>query len=309
MNADPTPRPRRTKLRRRLKRIAALPFLAFARWFFPPIYCLYMKFVYLTSSVEHIQTDLLWALRKRYGGLVGTMWHEEVFMVAWSFRQYEGHTLASQSDFGDIIAAMLKWNKFVVLRGGSHRGRVRRKILPQMIQHMREGQGVAYGITCDGSKGPAYVLKNGSVRIAHACNKPMMVARTWCKRRITLSGWDRAIIPLPFNRIVQTFVGPYFPPADADDPEVLETFRAHLEQELLDLTWWTHERMGTLPAEPRHGFPPGWSPSWGKTLPQYPFAPPSGHPAFAELGAVPRGAGAQRRQAAAIERWNTRHVS
>jgi lysophospholipid acyltransferase (LPLAT)-like uncharacterized protein len=228
-------------------------------------------------------------------------------MVAWSFRSYEGHTLASQSDFGDVITALLKWNNFVVIRGGSSSTKTRRKkVLPQMIEHMQTVPGVAYGITCDGSYGPAYVIKKGSVRIAHACHKPMIVARTWCKRRITLGGWDRAVIPLPFNHIIQTFVGPYFPPAGADDPAALETFRQHLEQELLELTWWTHERIGDLPPEPRHGFPPGWKPSWGGELPPYPFEAPAGHPASSQRGAQPVSRGARRRQAAAVKRWSAR---
>ena len=92
------PKRRKTVLRRRIRQGIQRPFKILARWLIPPLYCLYMKFAYLTSKVEHIDTDLLWALRERYGGLVGTMWHQEVFMVAWSFREYEGHTLASHSD-------------------------------------------------------------------------------------------------------------------------------------------------------------------------------------------------------------------
>ena len=205
-DAPPSPPRRRTKWSRRVKWLLKRPWLLLFVWLFPPFYCLYMKFVYMTSKVEHINTDLLFALRERYGGLVGIMWHQEVFMVAWSFRQYEGHTLASRSDFGDIISSMLNWNGFLVFRCGSRTSRVREKILPNMITHMREYPGVAYGITCDGSHGPPYVLKIGSVQIAHACHKPLLVARTWCKRRINLSGWDRAAIPLPFNHIVQTFI-------------------------------------------------------------------------------------------------------
>ena len=80
-----------------------------------------------------------------------------VFMVAWSFRQYEGHTLASTSDFGSVITSMLKLNGFVVFRGGSTAAQRRRQqVLPELIRHMRETPAVAYGITCDGSQGPPY---------------------------------------------------------------------------------------------------------------------------------------------------------
>jgi lysophospholipid acyltransferase (LPLAT)-like uncharacterized protein len=299
---NPPPR-RKTRLKRRFKRALTRPLLSSVRLIVPALYGLYMRLVYLTSKVEHIDTDLLWWLRERYGGLVGIMWHQEVFMVAWSFRHYEGHTLASRSDFGDLITAMLERNGFIVFRGGSTHSRTRRAIvLPEMIRHMREFPGVAYGITCDGSNGPAYQVKEGAIRIAHATHKPMILSRTWCKRRIDLGGWDRAVIPLPFNHIVQAFAGPYFVPSDADDPEVLEAFRQHLENELLELTWWVHERVGDPPAEPRRGYPAGWAPCWKGELPELPFEAPAGHPGLSQERAEPVRPAARRRQAAAVAR-------
>jgi lysophospholipid acyltransferase (LPLAT)-like uncharacterized protein len=262
-----------------------------------------MWFVYKTSRVVHENTDLLWLLRERYGGLVGIMWHQEVFMVAWAFRHYEGHTLASPSEFGNIITGLLKRNGFVVFRGGSTNSRSRhRRVLPDMIRHMQEVPGVAFGITCDGTNGPPYKVKTGSITIAHAGAKPMIVARTWCKRRIDLPGWDRSYIPLPFNHIVQAFAGPYFVPVGADDPAVLEAFRAEIENELLELTYYVHQQIGDVPAEPRFGFPPGWEPSWGGAISNPPFEPPSPHPALRQRGAEPEGEKAKRRQRDAVAR-------
>lgn len=296
---------RQRSLKRRATKAAKRFLIACAAVIVPPLYCLYMWFVYLTSKVERIDTDLLWLLRERYGGLVGVMWHQEVFTVAWAFRDFEGHTLASRGDAGTLIAGMLKLNGFVVFRGGSSAGRARRtKVLPELIRHMQEVPGVAYGITCDGSNGPPYRLKPGSVAIAHATHKPMIVSRTWAKRRINFKSWDRAFFPLPFNRIVQVFAGPYFSPRDASKQQ-LEEFRREVEGELLELTHWVHEHLGEpAPAGGRRAFPPGWSPRWdpAKPPPRYPFEPPAGHPALAQEGATCQGAGARRRQARAVAR-------
>ena len=293
----------KTSLRRRFKKVFAQTFIGVGSWLIPPAYNAYMWFVYVTSRVEHVNTDVLWLLRERYGGLVGCMWHQEVFMVAWSFRQYEGHTLASTSDFGSIITSMLRLNGFVVFRGGSTAAqRRRRQVLPELILHMRETPAVAYGITCDGSQGPPYRIKVGSLLVAHACHKPMITTRTWCKRRIDFPGWDHSYLPLPFNHIVQAFGGPYFVPSGADDPEVLEAFRQELENELLELTYWVHERIGDSPSEPRFGFPAGWRPSWGVEIPQPPFEPDPGHLARKEQGGQPASRGARRRQRKAVER-------
>jgi lysophospholipid acyltransferase (LPLAT)-like uncharacterized protein len=295
--------PRKRKLRRRMRRGLTRLLNRFLSWSLPPVYCAYMWFVYKTSRVVHENTDLLWLLRQRYGGLVGIMWHQEVFMVAWAFRQYEGHTLASPGEFGNIITRLLETNGFVVFRGGSTTSRSRRRrVLPDMIRHMKEVPGVAFGITCDGSNGPPYRVKPGSILIADACAKPMIVARTWCKRRIDLPGWDRAYIPLPFNTIVQAFAGPYFVPIGADDPAVLEGFRREIENELLDMTYYVHQRIGDVPDEPRFGFPPGWAPSWDGVIPRRPLAAPASHPAGGQRGAEPMREPARRRQREAVAR-------
>ena len=306
-------RPRKPRsLKRRIRKVFARIGVKLATWFLPPIYVAYMWFVHATSKVEYIDTDLLWLLRERYGAMIGVLWHQEVFTVAYAFRHYEGHTLASRSDFGSLIAAMLNMNGFVVFRGGSSNSRTRRtKVLPEMIRHMEEVPGVAYGITCDGSNGPIYEIKKGSVVIAHACHKPMIVSRTWAKRRINFSSWDRAFVPLPFNHIVQAFAGPYFTPKDASK-EDLEVFRQQLEQELLEITNWVHDYLGEpAPAEGRRDFPPGWSPTWTPgQLPRYAFDPPAGHPAAEQTKAEPVRAAPRKRQAQAVERsmgkWPTR---
>ena len=295
--------PRKRPLRRRLRRRLAKFGVGLLTYIAPVIYQSYMWLVYATSRVEHENTDLLWLLRERYGGLVGIMWHQEVFTVAWSFRRYEGHTLASPGDLGNIITALLKANDFVVFRGGSTKSKSRKRVvLPDMIEHMRSVPGVAFGITCDGSKGPAYRVKTGSIVIAHACSKPMAVSRTWCKRRINLRGWDRSYIPLPFNHIIQTFAGPYFVPPGADDPEILEAFRREIENELLELTYYVHERIGDLPETLDFGFPDGWQPKWGGRLPVLPLEAPKGHPALEEKRAEPMGEKFKKLQREAVER-------
>ncbi|MGH7789866.1 MAG: lysophospholipid acyltransferase family protein [Candidatus Binatia bacterium] len=294
------PRKKRT---RRVKPALARQLNRLLCWLLPPVYGAYMWLVYKTSRVVHENTDLLWLMRQRYGGLVGIMWHQEVFMVAWAFRQYEGHTLASPSEFGNIITALLQKNGFVVFRGGSTDSHSRRRrVLPDMIRHMREVPGVAFGITCDGSKGPPYKVKEGSIAIAHACAKPMILSRTWCKRRINLPGWDRSYIPLPFNHIVQAFAGPYFVPVDADDPVVLERFRAAIESELLELTHYVDQQIGEVPAEPRFGFPVGWKPAWGNAIPTPSLDAPASHPALQQRGAEPQSHPARRHQRHAVAR-------
>lgn len=203
----------------------------------PRLYMAYMWLVYKTSRFEHLGCcpDII---RAHYGRGVYALWHDEVFFVAYAFRRWHGHTLASHGDFGEVITKMLRLCNFHVFRGGSSSGKSRRSagVLEDMIDHMNSNQGVIYGITVDGSKGPAYRMKSGAIRISVACKAPIVVERTWCRRYFRLPTWDRSIIPLPFNRIVHVYAGPYLPPRDANEPGAFERFRRYVENELLGVS-------------------------------------------------------------------------
>jgi hypothetical protein len=240
----------------------------------PRLYLAYMWLVWKTSHVEEIGCDLE-AVRAAYGRAVVALWHNEVFFVAWAFRRFRGHTLASRGDFGEVITRMLELCNFHVFRGGSSAGKSRRspEVVGDMVAHMNRTPGVIYGITVDGSNGPAYRMKSGAIRIAIACQAPVLVEKTWCRRYLRLGTWDRTIVPLPFNRIVHVFAGPYLPPRDAYDPDALERFRASVEDALLDVTYHTHTLIEGRDAHDLfRDYPDGWVPKQSPPTLRHPFA-------------------------------------
>jgi len=118
-----------------------------------------------------------------------------------------------------------------------------------MVDHMRATRDVTYGITVDGSQGPAYRMKPGGILIARECGKPVALARTWYARSIRLGTWDRTAIPLPFNRIRYYLAGPYPVPADADTEEGLHDFLLRMEDGLIDMAARSYRDLGQpLPA-------------------------------------------------------------
>jgi lysophospholipid acyltransferase (LPLAT)-like uncharacterized protein len=203
----------------------------------PRLYVAYMWLVWKTSRVEDCGYGRAGAIRDQYDGFVGMLWHEEVFGVAWDYRDMRPHTLASLGDSGEMITRMLELCGFVVFRGGSSKRASRRRqvVLAEMIAHMKKTDRVVYGITVDGSYGPYHVVKPGALLIAHKCKKPIVFVRTWAKRNLHLPTWDRMAVPLPFNHIRQYLRGPFFVPAEASDAEVFEAFRLKLENELAKL--------------------------------------------------------------------------
>jgi hypothetical protein len=263
---------RRVRLGKRVRRWLAARSIALAARVLPALYMAYMWLVRVTSRHDDVLlTPLLLDAVERHDRAIAALWHQEVFTVAYNYRHLRGHTLASVSDFGAVITAMLRRCNFVVFRGGSGSSSRRRDVLPTLIAHMGRTPRVIYGLTVDGSQGPVHRVKPGCVAIARACRAPIVLVRTCYRRAFTLRTWDRAQIPTPFTRRVTLAAGPYWIAPDADE-DACEAFRLHLERELLELTSRAYTRLRT-PRVHWWGFPRGWTSRWAPDQLGSPFGP------------------------------------
>jgi hypothetical protein len=226
-------------LRHQLRPLVSRPLAWIAARIAPPLYLFYMGLVWRTSSVRDHGLCELAQIAAEHDGALALLWHEEVLTVAYGYRRLgvRPHTIASRSDLGEVITRVLERCGFTVFRGGSSRRSSRRSdhVLGDMIRHMQSHAEVVYGLTVDGSHGPAYRMKRGGIVIARACDKPVVLVRTWYRRCLRLRSWDRTAIPLPFNEIHHYLRGPYPVPEDAHTPEGLERFRRRLEEDLIEL--------------------------------------------------------------------------
>ena len=215
---------------------------------FPTLYLLYMRLVWATSRVVDHGLSELFAISAKHNGAVALLWHEEVLTVAWGYAYlgFRPHTLASLSNDGAVITRLLERCGFVVFRGGSSGRDSRRRstVARELIEHMNTTDGVIYGLTVDGSKGPAYRLKRGGIVVARECKRPIVLVRTWYRRCWRFDSWDRTALPLPFNRIHYYMVGPYFVPDDADTRAGVERFRLQLENDLIALAARSYDELG-----------------------------------------------------------------
>ncbi len=244
--ADVEERPR--TLRRRAKKALRGVLMRLSLHTVPYLYLGYMWLVYRTSRVETFGPHPH-ELRRLCGGGVYALWHDEVFFVAYAFREYRGSTLASRGDAGAVITRMLELCRFEVFRGGSTTGRQRGStaVVNDMIAHIRERPGVVYGITTDGSKGPVYRMKPGAVRIAVESDAAIGVVKTWCRRYFRLPTWDRTLVPLPFNHVVHVFSGPIVPDASARTPEGFDALCERVELQLCRVSAWARRLCEGLP--------------------------------------------------------------
>ena len=235
-------------LRHALRPLITRPLMRLNLALFPTLYILYMRFVWATSRIVDRGLGRLFAISAEHNGAVGLLWHEEVMTVAWGYAYmgFRPHTLASLSNDGAVITRLLERCGFVVFRGGSSDRSSRRvsSVTRDLIDHMQKTDGVIYGLTVDGSKGPPYRLKRGGVVIARECGRPIVLVRTWYRRCVRLQTWDRVAIPLPFNRIHYYLEGPYFAPPDANTEAGLERFRLRLEQDLNALAARSYDDLG-----------------------------------------------------------------
>jgi lysophospholipid acyltransferase (LPLAT)-like uncharacterized protein len=233
-------------------------------WVFPFFYYAYCWLVWKTCRHQDQLNERIKVALAEHVGVVSLMWHEEVFPSAFAYGPLRGSALASTSTFGRIITRMLEFCGCTVYRGGSSRGAQRRRqVLPDMIRYMDQAEHCLYGLTVDGSHGPVYAMKSGGLVIARACRTPIYLGRTWFSRHVRLRSWDRTAIPLPFGRLYQIALGPYWVPPETTDEELL-VIRDHLELELLELAEHSMRQFEGADSTPRArpGFPQGWEPRW-----------------------------------------------
>jgi len=202
-------------------------------WIFPSIYKAYMHFVFLTSKRVYYNYESMLQQYLQGASTLGAIWHQDVILVPFTFRNYNVVTMVSKSDLGEIMAFIVRRMGFVPVRGGS--SMAGGDALAEVIDYIRSHQKILFGITVDGSRGPKYEVKKGIAVVAKESGVPIYPVKAWAKRKVLLPTWDNTLVPLPFNEFVYFIGEPVSVPADAT-LEVVEAKRQELEDELMRLT-------------------------------------------------------------------------
>lgn len=241
LGAPPT---RRRPAWRRARRAGKRALTRTAGVLAPPLYRAWMGLVWRTSRRVDRGLDGLLADRDGGGRLVLLMWHEEIFSAPYAYARLgiRGHVLVSRSGVGELAARISQACGHAISRGGSSgRGsRFRPTAIRGAIRWMRDHADGVFATPVDGSRGPRYRMKPGSLLLARACDAQVVAVRIWFRHCVRLPTWDRAALPLPFGEI-HTYAGKLHPlPSDAEERDGLETFLRSRERELLDLALRSH---------------------------------------------------------------------
>ncbi|MEO8195038.1 MAG: lysophospholipid acyltransferase family protein [Gemmatimonadales bacterium] len=154
-----------------------------------------------TWRYRTVGEETLNRLRTEKTPILFTLWHGEMLPLLWHHRDQGVAVLVSEHKDGEIIARILGWMGYALIRGSTSRGAGR--ALLGIVRTLREGNDVA--VTPDGPRGPRHRFAPGAVVAANRAAAPILPTVAHVDRYWQLSSWDGFIIPKPFARITVAY--------------------------------------------------------------------------------------------------------
>jgi lysophospholipid acyltransferase (LPLAT)-like uncharacterized protein len=172
--------------------ITSRPFIAFLYRFIR---------AYAWTFRLEVENETPWMAYHRNGGRVLLCaWHQQFFAPIRHFQTYRTHRpglMISRSKDGEIIAGVASRSGWEPVRGSSSRGGL--KAMRGLIELLRQTRLAAHIV--DGPQGPAGVIKNGLIRIAHAADAVIVPFYVSADRAWYFNSWDCFMLPKPFSRV------------------------------------------------------------------------------------------------------------
>ena len=159
--------------------------------------------------------------------VVFCIWHQRIMCCEAAVRRYRLTFMVSQSRDGERIARVVARLGYRTTRGSSSSGGVR-----ALLGLVREVRGGAIGAhVVDGPRGPARVVKAGTLTLAQRSHAVIVPLLATARHRFEFGSWDRMLLPLPFTRTIVRFGEPLEVPEELA-PDAFEALRLELEQSL-----------------------------------------------------------------------------
>jgi lysophospholipid acyltransferase (LPLAT)-like uncharacterized protein len=170
-------------------------------------------------------------LKRQGQPVLYTIWHAHLLPLAYLHRGEGIVVLVSRHNDGEYIARVVERRGFRAVRGSSSRGGA--EGLRGLVRAARAGHDLA--ITPDGPRGPAQVVKPGTIVAAQLSGLPIIPFALGGSRIWRMRSWDRFIVPKPFATLQVRYGEPIRVPRRAD-PDTLERLRLEVEESLNRLT-------------------------------------------------------------------------
>ena len=161
-------------------------------------------------------------------GVIFPTWHNRLFAIGPARAKYFSKNglavMASASKDGAMIAAAMAVFGVDVVRGSSSRRS--RAAIVGVMRKIKEGSFV--GLTPDGPRGPRYVVQPGLVKLAQACQVPVVPIHVEYSRAWRFNSWDQFRVPKPFSKVTVILGTALDVPRELDD-DAFEAQRLRIE--------------------------------------------------------------------------------
>jgi len=158
-------------------------------------------------------------------------WHSGLIPLVYTHRGRGAAVLIGSHLDGEIVARVLHHLGFVTARGSSTRGGDRGML--ELLGRAAEARSL--GLTPDGPRGPAEVLKPGTAFLASRSGLPVVPLASASSADWRVRSWDRMRVPRPFATVRLELGAPLRVPPELDD-RALETWSGEIESALHAVT-------------------------------------------------------------------------
>lgn len=204
------------------------------------------RLIFITCKKEIIRSRELEDCEAANRPIIYALWHGRIFPMGFAkpgFRKI--YTVVSRHGDGQLISYVLMLMGSKVIRGSTNRKSGDHKkgfpaknrggayVIRRSIGVLEEGGSLA--ITPDGPKGPRFVFKPNSVKIASEASAPIVPVSFSCSNAKVFKSWDRFILPKPFSKIKIRYGNPKFIPQNVSIEEA-ERYSKELQDELNNIT-------------------------------------------------------------------------
>lgn len=148
-------------------------------------------------KIKETNKESISRLKNENKNFVAAFWHGTMTVPWFILKNYEMVGLTSKSKDGDLLAKLLRYWKYRVIRGSSSQGGD--VALGIMIDHAKNKKSIA--ITPDGPRGPARKMKPGAIITAKKTGIPVVLIGVGYKNKKILKSWDSFQIPKMFSEV------------------------------------------------------------------------------------------------------------
>jgi|AMWB02.1.fsa_nt_gi hypothetical protein len=141
-------------------------------------------------------------LNKNFSENVGVFyfWHQQTIAAAYFLIKVKAaqHCIVSSSNDGKLVGSVVELFGYKAIYGSAFKNPI--QVTRQALKILKDNQSLC--IVGDGSRGPAFELKQGVPFLAITANKPLFFVECSSSWHFTFKkSWDKFQIPLPFSKI------------------------------------------------------------------------------------------------------------